>query len=130
MNWFRRVMIGRYGGDQLSIALIILSVLITWIGQLTRIQILIWIGNIPLWTSIFRTLSRNIPMRSMENQKFNMIMSPVYSRFRKIQYYVKESETHRRFRCPNCGVKLWVPRGKGKIIVTCPKCKTEFRERT
>ena len=29
---------------------------------------------------------------------------------------------HKYFTCPNCRTVCRVPRGKGKIIITCPKC--------
>jgi hypothetical protein len=130
MNWLRRFMMGRYGTDQLSIALLILSIVSTWIAQLIRLPLLGMIGYIPLGISIFRTLSRNISKRSMENYKFAMFMSPAYSWYRKMMNRAKNAKTRRYVQCPNCRTSLWVPRGKGRIIVTCPKCKTEFKERT
>ena len=30
-------------------------------------------------------------------------------------------------RCPKCGTVCRVPRGKGKIVITCPKCGGEIR---
>ena len=30
------------------------------------------------------------------------------------------------FRCPQCGQQLRVPRGRGKISITCPKCGHQF----
>jgi hypothetical protein len=111
-------------------ALLILSVVLTLIGDLARIPLLALIGYIPLGIGIFRILSRNINKRRMENYKFSMLMSPVYSWFKEVQYWSKESKTHRRFKCPNCRTKLWVPKGKGKIVITCPKCKTDFKART
>lgn len=32
--------------------------------------------------------------------------------------------------CPNCPARLRVPKGKGKITVTCPKCITDFKMNT
>lgn len=130
MNWFRRFMIGRYGYDQLSMALIILSFLLTFIASLINRPILSYIGYIPLGICIFRILSRNIQRRRMENYKFTMIISPVYSWFKKTQNRTKDSKTHRHLKCPNCGQGIRIPKGKGKIIITCPKCKKEFKQRT
>ncbi len=130
MNWLRKFMMGRYGGDQLSMVLLVFSLLLTFIAQLSRLPILAYISYIPLCISIFRILSRNVEKRRMENYKFAMVISPAYSRFTKIQKRVKDSKTHRYFRCPNCKASLRVPKDKGKIVITCPKCNTEFRKKT
>ena len=130
MNWLRRFMMGRYVVDQLSMALLILSFLLTAIAELTRLPILVFIAYVPLVISIFRILSRNMVKRRLENYKFVMAMGPVYSWFRRLQRRVKDSKTHRYFKCPNCKASLRVPKGKGKIIVICPRCRTEFSRKT
>ena len=75
-------------------------------------------------------LSKDISKRSMENYRFAMLMSPIYSKFKKAQLRFMDAKTHRYIKCPNCRTKLRVPKHKGKIIITCPKCKTEFTKRT
>lgn len=130
MNWLRRFMMGRYGGDQLSMGLVIFSILLTFIGELTHLQLLGFIGYIPLGISIFRVFSRDVQRRRTENYKFTMLISPIYSWFKKKQSHVKDRKTHAYFICPNCKRKLRLPKGKGKIIITCPICKTEFKQRT
>ena len=130
MNWFRKFMNGRYGTDQLSMALLILSVLLTFISELGRLPIFTYISFIPLVLTIFRIQSKNLEKRRMENYKFSMLISPAYSWIKKTQSHVKKAKTHKCFKCPDCKAKLWVPKGKGVIIVTCSKCRTEFRERT
>ena len=130
MNYLRRFMMGRYGSDQLSMALILLSILLSMIGGLTHLQLLRYIADIPLVISIFRILSRDISKRRMENSKFLMLIGPVNSWLKKAQRHAIDSRTHRYFKCPNCRTELRVPKGKGKIIITCPKCKTEFREKS
>lgn len=130
MNWLKKFLIGRYGGDQLSMVLLILSMLLTLTGQLTKIPLLSFIGYVPLGISIFRMFSKNTSKRSMENYKFAILISPVYSWFKKTQKYAKDVKTHRYFKCPNCKLKLRLPKGKGKIIITCPKCKTKFTKNT
>ena len=130
MNWLRRFMAGRYGADQLSMALLIFSVLLTVIAQLARLPLLTYIGYLPLIACIYRMLSRNINMRRMENYKFSMLISPVYSWFRKMRMHMAERKTHRFYTCPGCKAHLRIPRGKGTIIVTCPKCRTEFKAKS
>ena len=130
MNWLRRFMMGRYGGDQLSKALLICSILLTLTAEITSLPLLTYIGYVLLGICIFRIFSRNISKRSMENYKFAILISPVYSWFKKTQNRFKAAKTHRYFVCPNCKQSLRVPKGKGKIIITCPKCKTEFEKKT
>jgi len=130
MNWFKRFMTGRYGGDQLSMTLIILSILLTLIARLAGLPLLTFIAYLPLGICIFRMLSKNTQKRSMENYKYSMLISPIYSFFKKKQSRIAESKTHRFFKCPKCKAELRLPKGKGKIIVTCPKCKNEFRAKS
>lgn len=130
MNWLKRFMIGRYGSDQLSMALLIFSVLLSLVAGIARLPVLSWIGYIPLGICVYRMLSKNVQKRSMENYKFSMLVSPVYSWFKKGQRRAIESKTHRFIKCPKCKAELRLPKGKGKIIITCPKCKTEFGARS
>jgi uncharacterized protein YbaR (Trm112 family) len=123
-------MTGRYGGDQLSIVLLITSVLFTLISSLTKLPLLALVGYIPLGLCIFRMLSKNVTKRSMENYKFSILVSPVYSWFKKMQQRVLGAKTHKYFKCPNCKAQLRIPKGKGKIVITCPKCKTEFEAKS
>lgn len=74
--------------------------------------------------------SRDIGKRSMENYKFCMLFSPVYDWIKKCQRRSKDLKTHKYFKCPTCNIKLRVPRGKGKILITCPKCNTQFTKKT
>jgi len=121
---------GRYGGDQLSLALIVLSLLLSSIANMFRQPVLSVIACIPLGVCIYRMLSRNISKRSMENYKFMMLLSPVYSWLRRLPLRIHDLKYYRYFKCPGCKAQLRVPRGKGKIIVTCPKCKTEFMKKS
>lgn len=130
MNWFRRFMAGRYGADQLSLALLVVSVVISIIVRFAGIPYLALIVYIPLGFSIFRMLSKNIKRRSMENYKFHTFVSRIRTWFVKVKRRITESKTHRFFKCPECKAELRLPKGKGKIIITCPKCKHEFMKKT
>lgn len=130
MNWLRKIMIGRYGGDQLSMTLLILSIILTLVGSITSISVFTILGYLPLIVSIFRMFSKDIQKRRAENYKFAMFMSPVYSWFNKAKLRAKDLKHHRYYKCPNCKAFLRVPKGKGKISITCPKCRTEFIKKT
>ena len=130
MNWLQRFMMGRYGGDQLGIALLILSMISNLVASQTGYVFFAFIGYLLLVWCLYRMLSRDIYKRSMENYKFTMLMNPIYNKLKKIGYRLKDAKTHRYFKCPQCKTTLRVPKGKGKIIITCPKCRWEFTART
>jgi len=124
----------RYGSDRLSIFLIILFIILNFTGNLLKMPVFALIGYIPLAISIYRILSKNITRRRMENYKFVMFMDSFTAWFKKasnnITIRIRDAKTHRYFSCPACKAQLRVPKGKGTIIITCPKCKTEFKKKT
>ena len=132
MNWLKKFMYGRYGGDDLSKALLVLSfILIIMAGFLPRsLSSLVVIGYIPTLACIFRIFSRNIFKRRQENYKYLKIKNSVVIWSKQKLNRVKDSKTHKYFTCPDCKQKLRVPRGQGKISVTCPKCKKLFKAKS
>ncbi|WP_294393798.1 hypothetical protein [uncultured Clostridium sp.] len=129
MNWLRKFMYGRYGVDELSTALLGFSlVLMLILGLLPRsLRVLSIIAYIPLIFYIFRTFSKNIFKRQQEYYKYLSFKNISISKLRKYKSRIQDSKTHKYFKCPNCGQELRVPRGNGKITITCPKCKTSFK---
>jgi hypothetical protein len=130
MNWLKKLMAGRYGYDQLSITLIVLSFLPILIAKLSGWTQLSYLTYIPLGLCIYRALSKQLQKRRLENYKFMMLLSPAYSYFNEKRRNIKNSQNYKYFKCPNCKQKLRVPRGKGKVVVTCFKCHTEFTKKT
>ncbi len=130
MNWMKKFMMGRYGADQLSMTLLVLSLLLTFISSIADIPLFMYLGYIPLVLCLYRMLSRDISKRRMENYRFSIWISPLYSWFNKKVTRIKDMKTHKYFKCPGCKTELRVPRGKGKINISCPKCKAEFIKKT
>jgi uncharacterized paraquat-inducible protein A len=64
--------------------------------------------------------------RRQENYRYLNIKNRVTGWFRKRIKRIRDSRTHRFFRCPGCGVDVRVPRGKGKIEITCTRCRKVF----
>ena len=130
MDWLRKVMAGRYGTDQLSVALLILYAVLYLSAQIARLPLLAWIALIPFVLCFFRMFSRNITKRYQENNVFLKYWNPVRTWFQREAGMLKDQKTHRYYKCPKCSSRLRVPRGRGKIRITCPVCKTEFIKKT
>ena len=47
-------------------------------------------------------------------------------RWQKFCSRIKDRRENRIYKCPSCKQRIRVPRGKGKIAITCPQCRTEF----
>lgn len=80
--------------------------------------------------SYYRAFSRNISKRYSENQAYLKVKYDVLKRFNQWKMRIKDSKTHRIFKCPSCSQKIRVPRGKGKILIKCPKCRIEFTRKS
>lgn len=133
-DWFRRLfanmsaglarfMSGRYGNDRLNLVILSVGCVVCIAGMfvpndavrgvlsLLSYALLIW--------SIFRSLSRNTYKRYQENRAFWQFFD-----------HLKDRE-HRYFTCPKCHRQsIRVPRGKGKIAITCPRCRERFIRKT
>lgn len=123
---FSRFMIGRYGADKLSRFLIGFTFALIVAGIFIRSY---WVDIAALFLmvlSYFRMFSRNIGKRFEENQKFERISFRVTEFFKKWRFKFQQMRQYHIYKCPSCGQKIRIPRGKGKVNVHCPKCSTDF----
>ena len=118
----RHFMSGRYGMDKLNMAILWAGVICSLLSAMIRVQpvnLIFWVLSYVLMIlSIFRILSRNTYKRYQENRKFLQIFDRLKDR------------QHRYFDCPKCRQTVRVPRGKGKIAITCPRCREKFVKKT
>ncbi len=129
MDRLRQMMIGRYGNDQLNITLIVIYFITFFLTTLTGWVIFVLIGEVGFILYVFRSFSRNIPKRYAENQKFLSITLPIRRLFNRSLQQTQD-KNHKYYTCKQCGQRIRVPKGKGKIAITCPKCKVEFIKKT
>lgn len=132
MNWLRKFMYGRYGVDQFSSALAILALILVLISTILpkSLGFLSILSYIPMFYYIYRTFSKNIFKRQQENYKYLAFKNSTLSKIKLYKQKLENSKTHKYFKCPNCRQKLRVPRGYGKITITCPKCNTQFKRKS
>lgn len=132
---------GIYGLDFLSLLLLLL-VLILDMWQPTRL-----LGIIPLFIAVYRTLSKDIYRRKEEYNKFrtwankflgkvglsipnnlsNINSSSLSQLTYRLKYNMEQRKKYKTVICPGCKKKLKLPRGRGKVIITCKTCNTEFK---
>ena len=118
----RSFMAGRYGTDRLNMVILcaglFCSLLSVWIHKVP-LNLIFWALSygLMIW-AIFRALSRNTFKRYQENRKFLLFFDRLKDR------------NNRYFDCPKCRQTVRVPRGKGKISITCPRCHEKFIRKT
>ena len=120
-NGLMRFMAGRYGTDRLNSVILWSGVILLLVsmfvdGWLSFIFWLLAYGCMGL--AIFRSFSRQTYKRYQENRKFQNLLDRIRDR------------EHRYFSCPKCKQSVRVPKGKGKISITCPKCREKFIKKT
>ncbi len=128
MSWFSRFMYGRYGNDQFSLFLVSIYLLFAIANIFLNLTIIWLLAFVPLIFAFWRMMSRNIPKRRAENAAFMRHWSKITKLFKRSRMRRKDKE-HRYFKCSNCRATLRVPRGVGKIVVTCPACKSKTDKR-
>lgn len=131
---FHQFMQGRYGTDQFS-GFMAWTALILWV--IAKVTKLLLLGRVCLFAAIilifcvdYRILSKNLVKRAQENERYLIMTGRVRRYMQKWQYQLQMRRDHRIFQCPSCNQKIRVPKGKGKIAITCPQCRTEFIRRT
>lgn len=122
----QRFMYGRYGVDGFNqwMTYFVLGLLIA--NLFLKSAIIGLLADVLLVYCIFRMFSRNTVKRSQENAKFYQMKGKVIGLFKSKINLAKQLKEYHIYKCPSCKQKIRIPRGKGKICVTCPKCKTEF----
>ncbi len=123
---FRRFMAGRYGTDALNQFLSIFAVVLLLISLVSGWGLFTLLGLVALVWCYFRTISRNISRRTEENYKFYTMQERVTGKFKGVKRRWDDRKTHRYYRCPKCRQLLRVPKGRGRIEISCPRCGTQF----
>ena len=138
MNFFQRIgnalsrfMYGRNGVDRLGLTMIWAALLLDIINMLLREKPVVsgitgLVSGVLLFTALFRMFSRNLEKRRAENTRFmEKVWWPI-SRCMAGKRQQRMDKEHCYFTCPGCGAVCRVPKGKGRIVITCPRCGNEI----
>ena len=122
----QRFMAGRYGNDQLNQFIFIVAIISMVLEIITRQSLFYTLTLVLLILAYVRVFSRNINKLYEENMKFLQKKDAILNKFRKQKYYAAQRRNFHIYTCPQCKQKIRIPKGKGKISITCPKCRTSF----
>ena len=124
-----RFMIGRYGVDQFSRFLMVITLVFMVIGIFTH-PIVYYIGFAAMIYMYFRIFSKKWDKGRAENQWYLRKSYAIRNWFDKKKKMWQLKKTHKIFKCPTCKQKIKVPKGRGKIEIRCTKCDTKFIKRS
>lgn len=125
-----RFMMGRYGADDLSKFMLYVILALCIISIFVRSPIINAVLLMGIVIIYFRMFSKNHQKRYQENIQFLRIKDKVLHFFRREKDIAAQRKDYRIYTCPSCKQKIRIPKGKGKVCVTCPKCRTEFVKRS
>ena len=123
---FARLMEGRHGADELSMALLIAGLVLSILGSFTRFGLLSLLSLALYVYALFRMFSRNHEKRYAENQKY---VAFTHGSLRQFFVRLKNSRKYKYFKCPECHALLRLPRKVGEVTVTCGKCHHAFKQK-
>lgn len=133
-NFIGRMMAGRLGTDRLNRFLSLFTVVMLLVSMLLSrrgIGSLAWaLGIVSLALMLLRSFSRNLEKRYRENQAYERISGKLTGTIRGYRSRFRQRKEYRFFRCPSCRTWLRVPRGKGKVNITCRHCGQRFTKNT
>ena len=125
-----RFMEGRYGTDDFYKFLFWVALIGIVINWFFKSQLLSFAVTLILVYAMYRVLSKNHSARYAENQRYLQATAKIRYWFDQQKKLMEERKYHHIYTCPKCRQKIRIPKGKGKIMIRCPKCHHEFQKRS
>ena len=126
-------MMGRNGQDQLNLFLTVVCLVLLVLSAFIRGGFGSFLNGLALALLIlswFRMLSRNLPRRRAENERYLRRRYQVTGWLRRLKTRWEQRRDYRFFTCPSCHTTLRVPKGRGKIRIVCRKCGSSFTRKS
>ena len=130
---FARFMVGRYGVDQLSRSMLILTFILCILSIFIRGRVHALIDLVIFLLIIlayFRMFSRNIYKRAAENEKYLKLTEGIRKKIRTEKKIAGQRKYYHFYTCPGCAQRIRIPKGRGRIEIRCPKCGEKFIKRS
>ncbi|MEQ3347147.1 hypothetical protein AAA073_06850 [Peptoniphilus senegalensis] len=122
----RNFMVGRYGQDELGKFILSLTLILLVINLFVKTSALSAVALMLIFYSYYRIFSRDTSARYAENKKFLDTIEPLRRKFFTSKNKYENRKVYKYIKCPSCKLEMKVPKGKGKIKVTCKSCGNKF----
>ncbi len=119
---FQKFMYGRHGNDEFSLFLVLTSLALMLLSRIRVLRFFYLIAIFLLFYSCFRIYSKNLAKRNLELERYRNAKYRCKKFFSLRKRMWAERKTHTYFKCSSCKTMIRVPKGKGRIEVSCPKC--------
>lgn len=126
---FARLMSGRYGADELGMAMVIAGLVLNLIDRFVGLGLPSLLGMVLYVLALYRMFSRNLDKRAAENAKYNQFFATLRTKLRQFIVRQKNRKEYKYFRCPGCRSLMRLKRGTGEKHIVCPKCRREFDQK-
>jgi len=120
---------GRYGIDELSRFLMIVSLILFVLSCFRGLRWCYLAALILMIGSVLRCYSRNLEKRRLERDSYLRATERIRGRRNVQKQRWGDRKTHRYLTCKQCRATLRVPKGKGTLQITCPKCGNTFQKK-
>ena len=132
--WLENWQQSRYGMDEFSNLLLCVSAALVsgsiLLRKFTVYPLIILLAAAPGIWAIARCLSRNISGRRQENNSYLKFKDEIAYQISLRKKTREIQRSYRYFTCKDCKCRYRVPRGRGKIQITCPNCGKKTIRRT
>ena len=125
-----RFLEGRYGADELGRFLSITGCVFLLLGIMTRAALPVALALVLIIWCYIRIFSKKFPRRQAENMLYLQKRQVVLDWFALRRERFRQRKEYAFFRCPGCGRTVRVPKGKGKIRITCRHCGYAFERKS
>ena len=126
----QQFMVGRYGSDRFSLFLSIVGMLFAFLGNFRALRFLYFVGLVIIIYGLYRSFSKNFEARRKELDWYLRVSEKPRAEIKLLSNKIRDRKTHCYFKCKSCKTVLRVPRGRGKIEITCPKCRDRVVKKT
>lgn len=133
LQFLRNILAKANGFDDLSRFLLKAAPIVMLAGLLLRVTLIYWLGIALFLYFYIRTFSKNRQRFYEQNRaflrykrRFDVVWRDWKGAWQKRRNRFAQRKTHRFYRCPSCGQQVRIPKGRGKVTITCPSCRTKF----